>query len=419
VLVCVVNLAFKLQKAKAMKIIFLFLKISGILLICGVSLFACKSKDPDMSPTQTVTIASLDTVANHFKFIGADKIPGKIPTGPASGSLKFSIKDTLHLFQGVYFPVKFLHDTSSNVTGVFIQVVGVKGGPISSFYFEVPEIPDMDSDTVSVVLVRFDPIESGVPNFDLPLSFNITITPHDENNQPLDVGTVPVKIDKTNDSGNGSDCGLTGGYWKWNCSFAGLTESTNPEDYNFYNDPDKIWGRIGQIIMGSCCAGSSVYGICPGQKEPNASLHFSTYSQYIEETLTFYENGTFFRQTIQNYATPDPEGSDFCSNGGGLVHDKISYKTYGGNWIVDEVSVPQNLHELGYPNKMNKVALNQTTPIDGGYGNPGGLISANCEFLILIQIDLEGFGQDLWKIYERKSNFQGDDEDDWYDIPEE
>ena len=301
-------------------------------------------------------------------------------------------------------------------------MAGGIGGTFSSNYFDVPEVPDLDDDTVSVVLVRFDPIESGVTDFDLPLSFNITITPHGENGQPLDEGTIPVKIDKTNDNYNSSGCGLTEGYWKWVCSFSGLTESTNPENYNFYNDPDKIWGRTGQLIEGCCCAGISLYNEgcpCAPNNLSNTSIHFSTYSQYNEEDLTFFENGTFFRQTVMNSASPDPASSDFCANGGGVVHDRMSYDTYGGNWIVDEISIPGNLQKMGLPGNMNRVNLTQTTPVNGGYGNPGGIIDGTyCHILILIQPDLEGYGQDLWKVYERKNIYPEDDEHDWYDIPE-
>ena len=39
-------------------------------------------------------------------------------------------------------------------------------------------------------------------------------------------------------------------------------------------------------------------------------------------------------------------------------------------------------------------------PQSGGYGNGGGVIHyLNCNSLVLIQQDLEGFGQHLYKIY--------------------
>ena len=372
----------------------------------------------------TSVVESLDSLNDHFSIVNASKIPGKIPSSIlGGGGLKFSIKDTLHLLQGAYFPIKFLHDASSDVTGIFLQVVGAKGGMLSaSGYFDVPEVPDMDNDTVSVVLVSFDPTIPGLIDVELPVSFNIKIIPHDDNNQPLDAGTIPVVVDNINGNVNSGICGLTDGYWQWICSFSGLNGTDPATDAAFYNDPEKVWGRSGQVVMGCCCDGKSIYNnICPCSPDNslNASLHFSTYSQYKEEALTFFENGIFFRQTVINAASPIPDSSNFCSNAGGITHERSSYDTYGGDWIVKEVSIPANLQEMGFPAKYNSVALNQTTAVNGGYGNPGGVLSnINCGFLVLIQLDLEGFGQDLWKIYERKSNFQGEDEDDWYDIPE-
>jgi hypothetical protein len=393
-----------------------------LLWIGGLFLYACSDHEPGSDDTDAVTVATLDTWVDHLTFHGALKKEGKAPGGTA-GALKFSIRDTLHLFPGGFFPVKFLHDTTSDVTGVFFQVTGVVGGPVSSFYFDVPEVP-MDNDSVSVVVIGFDPTKPGVADVDLPLSFNITLVPHNDNGQPLDGGTIPVKIEKRNDKSSSAACGLTGGYWKWLFKYGEFPNSQNVPGFDFYNDPYKKWLKTGQLIGGCCCKDSSSYNVpCPCAENgiSNAILHFSTYLQYKEETLTFNENGTFFRQTLADTPYPDPLASDFCANAGGVVRDDLSRTTYNGNWAATVFPVPENLVALGYPTEMNSVELDQTSqdPKGGGYGNGGGWIGMmDCRVLVLLGVDPEGTGEAFWTIYERKSDFQETDEADWYDIPE-
>lgn len=416
-----------------MKALSYFLTCTGTLLLAGMVLVTCSSNDTSIDPnppvsTGTTTVATLDTLSNHLVFFQSDKINGEIPLAP-HGNLKFNIKDTLRLGQGFYVPVRFLHDSSTHVTGVFIQVVGLLGGSLSaSGYFDVPEVQDVaESDSVSEITIQFDPTDLDPAGFDLPLSFDIKIEPHDEKGQPVDGGIVPVRVEPLNDGPSGppsSDlCGLTGGYWDWVMSY--IPKPKTPSNSNdtfffyFYNDPYKVWNRMGQIIYGCCCEDYSIYNdVCPCSLTPNASLHFSTYEQYRRETLTFYENGVYFRQTQHDYATPLPEESDFCANGGGKVHDKLSSVSYNGNWTVQEVVVPPRLS--GFTTR-NQLSLLQTSsdPENSGYGNGGGIIlDLNCDALLLIQLDLEGNGDDLYKLYHRRNDYTTTEEDDWYDIPE-
>ena len=65
--------------------------------------------------------------------------------------------------------------TSSNVTGVFVEVWVLRLG--QSVYFILMCLKPMDSCTVSVVVIGFGRAESGVIDFEFPISFNITITP--------------------------------------------------------------------------------------------------------------------------------------------------------------------------------------------------------------------------------------------------
>lgn len=391
----------------------------GMALYMGIFLLACNADEPAPEKTKTgdpITVEELDTLSNRFDFFYSTKLVGNTPAAP-DGNLKFSIKDTLYLGQGFYVPVKFLHDKLSDVKGVFIQIVGPSGGALASTYFDVPEIPDVsDSDTVSVIVIQFDPTDFGSTSFDLPLFFNIKITPHDQNGQALDEGIVPVKVEPLNDDITGPPatdlCGLTDGYWQWDLSYnpkqkPGVSQD-DPDLFVFWNDPSKVWGKDGQIINGCCCAGISIYNQpCPCSAKPNASLHFATYMQYVMETLTFYENGTYYRQTIQNYAIPLPISSDFCGNAEGEVRRNILSVSYSGNWSVQD------------HNGQNLLTLTQTssTPDHAGYGNGGGRIHyLTCEDLTLAEPQ-EGEGNELYKFYKRRSNYQNNTpEYYWHDI---
>ena len=390
-----------------------------IVLVGGLFLYTCRSNDNEPLPESEGTSGALDTLAGALRFHGGQRLTGTAPAG-TSGSLKFSIKDTLHLNQGVYYPLKFLHDSTSDVTGVFIHVAGVANGSFSSFYFDVPEVP-LDNDTISVVMIGFDPTK--LPGFDPPLSFNIRITPHDEKGTPLDTGIIPVEAEMPHNNMDGS-CGLTGGYWKWLFKYGELPGSDITPGFDFFNAPEKVWLRKGQLIEGCCCNDVSSYNIgCPCAEDgiSNAILRFSTFERYKEETLTLFENGAFFRQTLLDAPYPDPTASDFCSNAGGVVHSDLSSTSYQGNWILTDRSVPQVLLDLGYSDKMKTVELDQTSqdPKGGGYGNGGGWIgTVDCRALVLVGVDPEGTGEVYWTIYERKSDFQEANEDDWYDIPE-
>jgi hypothetical protein len=79
------------------------------------------------------------------------------------------------------------------MSGVFIQVAGLRGGPLASDYFDVPDVPQIDttSDTVSVITLGIDP--SGL---DLPFDFNIMITPHGANGDSITQITRPVRVVK-------------------------------------------------------------------------------------------------------------------------------------------------------------------------------------------------------------------------------
>jgi hypothetical protein len=358
--------------------VLLFKKICTAILYVSV-ISSCKKNEKggivNPPPVNPGTSANADSLSNRLQFFGATKKQGNIPQGPATNFLKISFKDTLYLMDQVKRPIKFLHtDTTKNVAGVFLQVfIGGTGGSLgATYYYDVPEIPDISkNDTVSVVMIGFDP--AGIKP---PLTFDMKIIPYDKNKQPLAQAGRHIKITehKVDPKGNAGSCGLmlpSGEYWRWECSYI-----VNNSGFTFYNDPNKFFGAEGQFIKGSCCNGVSIYGTCPGSSlPPNRSLHFATYYRIAAEVLVFNGNNTFLRETIEESPIPLPDSSDFCSVAEGRIK----------------------------PN--TRLSLLQTSSTGFGYGNPGGIIhqlDCNIGALVLIQLDLEGFGKHLYKVYERR-----------------
>jgi hypothetical protein len=360
-------------------------KFICVVMFCIASMVSCE-KDPDVpDPNDPGDSTNVDTISNHLQFFEDTKIPGAIPTGPAVSSLFISVEDTIYLVDQVKRSIKFLHvGATPNVAGVYLQVHSGSGN-FASYYYNVPEEPEVaPSDSVSVIMVGFDPA-----GFDLPLIFNVTITPYDANGQPIATDIRPVKVISIADVSNTGPCTLVnppGEQWLWDMSY---TENPNG-GFSFYNDPKKIWGSVGQIINGSCCNGISVYGKCPGDTVTNASLLFNTIFMYPEESFKFLENGTFARTTIQVSNNPFPSESDFCGPGPGVVRESRNVVNYAGNWTFDATT--KNLQ------------LQTTSSTGFGWGNPGGIIhQLDCSSLVMIQLDREGGGNHLYKFYSRLS----------------
>jgi hypothetical protein len=370
-------------KTFTMKSAVQLVKFVCVVMFCIVSMVSCE-KDPDVpDPNEPGDSANVDTISNHLQFFEPTKIPGSIPTGPAVSSLFISVEDTIYLIDQVKRPIKFLHmDTTKNVAGIYLQVD--TGGVFATYYYNVPEESDVAvSDSVSVIMIGFD-----ATGFELPLIFNVTITPYDENGQPIATDIRPVKVISGSNTGPCTLVNPPGEQWLWDMSYV-----IDPDGgFSFYNDPKKIWGSVGQIINGSCCNGNSVYGKCPGDSVTNASLLFNTIFMYPEESFKFLENGTFARTTIQFSNNPFPSESNFCGTGPGVVHESRTVVNYAGNWTLDAATKSLQL---------------QTTSSTGGFGwgNPGGIIlQLDCSSLVMLQLDREGSGNHLYKFYSRVSS---------------
>jgi hypothetical protein len=399
-----------------MKMITQFLKFSGMMLFWGMLLLTC-TDEPEANPepklsSDTLTVEDLDDLSDHLQFFSATKKEGKTPAAPTSSSLKFSIKDTLHLGEGVLMPIKFLHDELTNVAGVYIQVHGpLSGGSAGTFatnYYDVPEeLNTAESDTVSIIVVGFDPAD-----FEFPLSFDITIAPYDEGGQLIDETEVPVVIEDINDPNNSSSgsCGVVlpqGSYWDWFWSYDSIGKVVT--------DPFYVAGGD-QIIKGCCVGGISDYGILCLSGTPEVdllverSLPFPTYYQIAAETFIFFDNGTYTRFTQENSANPLPSKSDFCNGDIGIVDIQVSKVTYGGNWTITK-NVPTI---PGWPplDNLTLQGTSKTIP-GGGYGNPGGfLVFRGCDIMDMLQVSYQDgeYPTILFKKYVRRQA----GEDEWY-----
>jgi len=390
--------------APYLKYAFITLLLSSLMITCrkaGIDPPPAEPPDPSdtvsTGPANTNTNSSSNNLADRLLFANASKKQGTIPAGPGSSSLKISVKDTLRITEGVKIPIKFLHDASTNIAGVYIQVIGATGGVFD--YYDVAELHEVsESDTVSAILIGFDPAD-----LELPMSFDITIVPHTESGQPLDETVLPVIVEDGNDDPNKpGSCGIVlpqGDFWHWELSYIEEPSTDSIFRASFVSTPGMVFGAGGQDIKGSCCNGVSIHGICNGDSLPNASLHFATFYEIRSETFVFSDNKTFLRQTFEKTANPFTDESDFCGSGPGVVHEKLNHTVYNGNWALQSAPVPARLEKiLGKTN--NVLTLQGTSSTGGGFGNPGGyVLQLDCNVLILVQIDREGGDQDLVKIY--------------------
>jgi hypothetical protein len=422
----VLNSNNQLTKRSIMKRTVQFLKFACFILFCGGLMLTCRKNDtmaeepgnptdPNPPGTEDSAIATADTIANHLQFFNAVKKMGIAPKGAAGSSLKISFKDTLYLMDELKRPIKFQHeDAAQNVAGAYIQVHYGMAGGASSFYYDVPEEPEIgDNDTVSVLFAGIDPNGltglPGVPPASVPSTFEITITPYDKAGNPIATETRPVSTSENKrGGGNGSACGLVldvGEYWEWELSYSFDKNSL----IEFMNDPYKVWGAGGQFIKGSCCNGNSVYGVCPGDTAANSGLRFVTRFQFLMDMVTFFPNGTFIGASAETHNLPAPDESDFCGSGKGIV--KLSTRSYqkSGTYTVNKTKLPARFPQSWRHDDTLMLTLRQTAPVgySGGVGNASGVIHAlDCDQLVVMQLDREGGNSDLYRFYRRITNKQ-------------
>ena len=371
------------------------LKFAFVALFCSVLICSCKKNDDEdpvdpPPPTDTTGVAlNGDTISNHLQFFNAKKITGAIPKGPSGSSLKISFKDTLYLSDKVKRPIKFLHmDTTQDVAGVFLHVTGGTGG---TFYYDVPEVRDMaDSDTVSVIMIGVDPegltgTSTGVPPAGpgSPVPFTVTIVPYGDKKQPIAEDTRPAIIEKQKVNSAGSCSLVTGDFWDWDISVIPVL-GTNGE-FVFFNSPQKVWGSLGQNIRGCCENGVSQYtSNC--KLADHRYLNFKTSFGDLEEIYQFFGDGTFVSYARRFYSTPEPQLSDFCGSGQGIVTYKYTPVTKNGTWSIGP-TLP-----LGNDSLYLDMMVTFSTTGNAGYYMPRGVIhQLDCKVgsLVVIKPDNE------------------------------
>jgi hypothetical protein len=380
-------------------------QLACVVVLAITTIPSCHKKD--LSPQEPVRPGgsnSIDTISNHLRFIKSTRKQGSIPHGPANPSLKISFEDTLYLIDAIPRAVKFLHDKNANVAGVYLQVTSLNGTTAASHYYEVPEAKDMeDNDTVSVIMIGIEP-----QGLELPLDFDITITPYDRNGQPLAEAVKPGKIEepKNDPQPAGNGCGLVlppGDRWEWEVTYA--MNINGSREFDFYNQPGKVFGAGGENIEGSCCSGKSFWPeFCPGKREHNQQLNFATYYKIDFETIRFHSNGTYLRQTMEDSPIPLPAESNFCGGGAGKVRESLKHTIYEGDWTLRPVTLPPDLRLYSTWDSL-QLEMRGTGGTGTGYGNPGGVIhQLDCEngWLTLIQLDREGGRRHLFKFYTHK-----------------
>lgn len=393
-----------------------FVKIICITIIWGSLAFACRknpASPPDPGtpgPVTPGTSLNSDSISNHLLFINATKKQGAVPQGGSGTNLKISFEDTLYLTDKVKRPIKFLHvDTTKDVKGVYIQVHASIAGTNASYYYDVPEVPDMaDSDTVSVVLLGADPAGLLGPAGSPGLIFQVTIVAYDQSGQALDQATRPAKIDHPKSNAATGTCGLQlppGDFWNWDLS---LIEDPINGKLFFYNDADKIWGGAGQLITGCCINGNSSYNtVLDCDKDPTKARrkHFATFFQHQESATKFFNTGEYTQFSKQIHSNPDPSASNFCSAQPGVVNVRSTDVTEEGTWTITKMTP--------YKGDSLYLRLFQTKSTGVGLVSPEGFIhQLDCSVLVLINPDNEGQDRDLVSFYTRiNTSISG-----WYDM---
>jgi hypothetical protein len=362
-----------------------------ITMLCGLMMFGCRKSDSMSVNPPTTDSINLDKLSDRLRFHAFTTKQGPIPR-PVAGnaSLKINFKDTLYLMEGLRVPIQFLHDNSTNVGGVYIQVQTAVAGGVNAatYYYDVPEQKEMEnSDTISSVFVGFD--DAGL---ELPVDLKIKLAPYDKNGTVLEEDELVIRVEKA------GGCGFTAparpGNWAWVSSTVAGQTGGNGYTFSFFNSPGKIFDQ-NRIIEG-CCNSDGSSGCKTVGQLPNSALTFNTSYSILEETFRFFDNGTFNRTTIEAIGKPDPGASDFCKGARGVVNFAIDNISYEGYWQLDAGNKELQLTHTG------------ASQVFGGYGNPGGLLRYNCHWMEMTQRSGEGNGRNLVKVY----RYMG--EDQWW-----
>ena len=127
---------------------------------------------------------------------------------------------------------------------------------------------------------------------------------------------------------------------------------------------------------------------------------------FEEEVMQFFSDGTFQRNTQELDALPDPDKTDFCGSGPGVVHWERYSVFYFGNWTIDKLATPFK------GDSLSLTLLITSTTGGTGYGRAGGIIhQLDCNTLALIKLDREGQSHHEVSYFARSHTSE---EEGWY-----
>lgn len=343
-------------------------------------LFVVSCSDPaeeEMTPPGEEEEAELkpedaDPIMNAFSFTSATKINGKVPEVDNTSLIKMAGGDTLYAMAGVNNIIRISHPASKLLSGIFMAVEG------STFYYEVEKDDEEQSDTVSVVMIGFDPEE-----VDGTAHVPIQLTAYDENKQPIDIIERILTIEDPSDP-NPAGCGLledgdttyvqvlSGGWiWEW----------TVVLDYN--DQPVVINAPLRSYITEQTHYGCCEESACPALViDPNTHIaewkydsEMSIVTRYAieREYFNFFQNGTFHRFTWEFQSALDPEATDYCTGQPAMVNRREDVYYYG-------------VHDYVEGNTRISYAITHADCEDQsfcGYGSRGGQVTVTCHNLLI------------------------------------
>jgi len=217
---------------------------------------------------------------------------GNIPP-PSDMTVLKNSRDSLWFLDGLKNRIRILHPDKGFVSGsthFYIQVEG------ADKYLETKAVEEESNDSIAVFYMEFDS-----DGFEPPLSFNITIAPHDGSGVPIDHLEMPVEIEEK----GGGSCSPSSPNpdWDWIYTYS---------EGKFFPAPG--YGYITEASVNGCCMEGYTVDCIPNQipERDWISMDYISSRIYNYETLQFAasEFVGILDLTIQNI---DPSESDFCN----------------------------------------------------------------------------------------------------------
>ena len=344
---------------------------------------------------EVLTQEKADKFLESLSFTLSTKITGNVPAVANTSKIRVQ-GDTIYTLPSITMPLRLSNSQGGVVKGWYIAIDG------SSFYYDVPVDAIEDSDTVSVVLIKFP---EDTPAQEAPYTMPVRITPYDENGNPIDQVDTPITVEKP--SSNECDILVDGDtameaswewYWYW-------TLITDPNDKaTFINAQNRVFKSV-QHPTGCCNAQSAcpalvcdANGTC--QWTYNSAVTAETSYAIMNEFFNFYKDGTFTRFTSERKFNFDPVATDWCNQVPEYSYnfDRVSY--YGTHTYTPDSS--------SFSYFSTRVDCDDPLGLCG-YGSRGGQVIHSCHVMIIVidRLNIEfkketrmyvrSAGSDLWR----------------------